>query len=387
MAHRWSWLLTAVRVSGLTLIVAGVVVVWVITLQPPLPEDVFSSWFNFLLPVAYLVPGVVLLLRRDWHQVGWLLCLFGLGAAFTIDWGDNGFEGDWVLLVQGLYQGSWFWFPMLALFVVFPGGLVAQTFRQRRLGRILLFVGALLVSVEVLVDQVGTIDARVPNPLGVGFIPHEVTEWTIAVLFIAMLVALGSLLQRYRTAAPVARHQYRWVLSALVIVVVGLVFGLVGSETSGIEDGPWWFPILFAFLFLPVSFMVAILRYRLYEIDRIVSRTVTYSLVVSLLVGMWAAVVTLISQALPIDNSVGVAAATLAAAAAFSPLRRRLQRWVDRRFNRSRFQSQVELDALSYRLRQVTDMDSIRSDIEAVVGRTLQPASVSIWVRGEVVDR
>jgi hypothetical protein len=140
-------------------------------------------------------------------------------------------------------------------------------------------------------------------------------------------------------------------------------------------------------LFLPVSFMVAILRYRLYEIDRIVSRTVTYSLVVSLLVGMWAALVTLIGQALPIDNSVGVAAATLAAAAAFSPLRRRIQGWVDRRFNRTRFQSQVELDALSSRLRQVTDMESIRTDIEAVVGRTMQPASVGIWVRGEVVDR
>lgn len=361
--------------------------VWVITLQPPLPEDVFGSWFNFLLPVAYLVPGVVLLLRRDWHEVGWLLCLFGLGAAFTIDWGDNGFDGEWILLIQGLYQGSWFWFPMLALFVVFPDGLVAQTRRQRRLGRILLFLGGLLVAVELLVDQVGTTEARVPNPLGIGFIPYEVTEWTIGVLFIAMLIALGSLIQRYRTADQVARHQYRWVLSALVLLVAGLLFGLVGSETSGVEDGPWWFPILFAFLFLPVSFMVAILRYRLYEIDRIVSRTVTYSLVLSLLVGLWAALVTLIGQALPIDNSVGVAAATLAAAAAFSPLRRRIQGWVDRRFNRTRFQAQVELDSLSSRLRQVTDIESIRTDIEAVVGRTMQPAGVGIWVRGEAVDR
>lgn len=380
-----SRLVATVRVAGLVVILASVVAAWTVMFRSQDQVDPFYVFFNFLLPVAYLVPGVVLLLRRDWHVVGWLLCLFGLGMAFVTysDWGDGALAGPWQVFFQDVIEGSLFWYPMLALLVVFPDGLGSLTPKQRRMGRLLLAMGGVAVVLELLAREMKAGARVVPNPLGIGFVPPRITDSpTISVVFVALLLALGGLVWRYRSAAPLARRQYRWVLSAIVFLVVSLIIGLVGSENFG-EDGPWWIPILFAYLFVPISFLVAILRYRLYEIDRLVSRTVTYSLVVALLVGLYAVLVGLASQVFPMANDVAVAAATLASAAAFAPLRRRVQRWVDRRFNRTRFDAQVELEVLASGLRGITDLETVKADMQAVVGRTLQPAALSVWVRGE----
>jgi hypothetical protein len=122
------------------------------------------------------------------------------------------------------------------------------------------------------------------------------------------------------------------------------------------------------------------LRYRLYEIDRIISRTLAYAIVTGLLVGVYAAVVLLATQVFQFHASVAVAASTLIAAALFNPLRRRVQRAVDRRFNRTRYDADQTVTAFAARLKDAVDLDSVRDDLAGVVQQALEPAHVSVWV-------
>jgi len=130
-----------------------------------------------------------------------------------------------------------------------------------------------------------------------------------------------------------------------------------------------------------VSIGVGILRYRLYDIDRIISRTLAYALVTGLLVGVYAGLVLLATEALRLSSSVSVAAATLAAAALFNPVRRRVQRAVDRRFNRARYDADRTIAAFSVRLKDAVDMTAVQADLAGVVRDTLRPAHVSIWIQ------
>jgi hypothetical protein len=131
---------------------------------------------------------------------------------------------------------------------------------------------------------------------------------------------------------------------------------------------------------LPASMAVAILRYRLYEIDRIISRTLAYAIVTGLLVGLYAGLVLLATHVLSFSSPVAVAASTLAAAALFSPLRRRVQQMVDRRFNRARYDADQTVTAFAARLKDAVDLDSVRDDLAGVVHQTLEPAHLSVWI-------
>jgi hypothetical protein len=132
---------------------------------------------------------------------------------------------------------------------------------------------------------------------------------------------------------------------------------------------------------LPIGIGVAILKYRLYEIDRLVSRTLSYAILTGLLVGVYLLCVTLTTRALPLSSPVGVAASTLAAAALFSPLRRRIQRIVDRRFNRARYDAESTVVAFTIRLQDAVDLDTVRNELLHVVGRAVEPSRASLWIR------
>jgi hypothetical protein len=139
--------------------------------------------------------------------------------------------------------------------------------------------------------------------------------------------------------------------------------------------------VAFGIVALPVCIGVAILKYRLYEIDRIISRTLSYAIVTGLLVGVYAGLVLLATQVLTVKSPVAVAAATLATAALFNPVRRRVQRIVDRRFNRARYDAERTIDAFAAGLQGAVDLDSVRDGLVGVVHRALEPAHVSVWVR------
>ena len=141
------------------------------------------------------------------------------------------------------------------------------------------------------------------------------------------------------------------------------------------------FVSFFATFALPVAMSVAILRYRLYEIDRIISRALAYAIVTGLLVGVYAGLVLLATQVLSFNTPVAVAASTLAAAALFNPLRRHVQRAVDRRFNRARYDADKTVAAFADRLKDAVDLDAVHDDLASLVHRTLEPAHVSVWIR------
>ena len=148
------------------------------------------------------------------------------------------------------------------------------------------------------------------------------------------------------------------------------------SVFLGSTFGVGWFGVAA----LPISMGVAILRYRLYDIDRIISRTLAYVIVTGLLVGVYAGLVLLATHVLSVHSTVAVAAATLAAAALFNPLRRRVQHVVDRRFNRARYDADRIVAAFASRLKDEVDLDSIRDDLAGAVQRALEPAHASVWI-------
>ena len=172
------------------------------------------------------------------------------------------------------------------------------------------------------------------------------------------------------------RLQLKWLATGAAVTLVVVVASLGFSSTSVVGE------ILgIGLAALPVGIGVGILKYRLYEIDRIISRTLAYAIVTSLLVGVYAGLVLLATQVLRFHSSVAVAVSTLAAAVLFSPLRRRVQHAVDRRFNRARYDADQTVTAFAARLKDAVDLDSVRDDLAAVVENALEPAHVSVWIR------
>jgi peptidoglycan/LPS O-acetylase OafA/YrhL len=202
-----------------------------------------------------------------------------------------------------------------------------------------------------------------------------------AVTVLGMVVAAGSLVIRFRRARGVERRQLRWVALAAGLVALGAAVALAGlaAGTSALLGSV---ATQFCVAVLPVAIGAAILRYRLYDLDRIISRALAYGLLTVLLGGGYAMVVLGLGQLLGRRSSlVVVAAATLLVAALFQPVRRRVQDLVDRRFDRRRYDAAQTIAAFSARLRQQVDLDSLTSELLAVVEQTMQPTQASLWLR------
>jgi hypothetical protein len=188
-----------------------------------------------------------------------------------------------------------------------------------------------------------------------------------------LLAGVVSLVVCFRCSGTEQRLQLKWFMYACA--VAGLVVFLASDLTN---DPLPAFEIVFPLI--PAALGIAILKYRLYDIDRIISRTLAYAIVTGLLVGLYAGLVLLATRLLGVTSPVAVAAATLAAAALFNPLRVRVQRVVDRRFNRARYDADQTVAAFAARLKDAVDLDSIRDDLSGVIHQTLEPSHISVWV-------
>ncbi|MGH8946161.1 MAG: hypothetical protein ACRDVL_08430, partial [Acidimicrobiia bacterium] len=226
--------------------------------------------------------------------------------------------------------------------------------------------------------------ASVDNPIGITGIPNPEQTATGAVFFGLLLIcavaALISLIIRYRRSGPVQRHQIKWVAFSLGLYFAFslVVDGLWGEVLGRPLVGYWvWVIQQLLWVLIPASIAVAILRYRLYEIDRIVSRTVSYAVIAVVLAAVYVGGVLSVQTVLPASDELAVAASTLVAAALFSPLRRRVQRWVDRRFNRSRYDAAEIVEAFSSRLRDAVDLSVVTRDLGMVVEETVAPATAA----------
>ena len=255
-------------------------------------------------------------------------------------------------------------------------------------------VVALLVGVAVgtigFVTQPGPIDAGPPygnlvNPLGVdqlGWIPMALFVFGAATNMLGAVAGVVAITVRFRRSRESEHQQLRWVVLGGCLTLVGIAASL-GSGGNNAREIALWIVMVAGITALPVCVGVAVLRYRLYDLGRLVSRTASYAVVTALLLGVYLTLVTTSTQLLPDGSSLAVAASTLAAAALFQPLRRRVQTLVDRRFNRARYDADRTAAAFTVQLRQEVDLDTVRSDLLTVVHQALEPSRATIWLRGD----
>jgi hypothetical protein len=198
-----------------------------------------------------------------------------------------------------------------------------------------------------------------------------------------LVLALSWVVRRivgYRHTTGVVRQQFKWLALGAVCLMISLVVSLITPSkqdfTSTVEN----VVTNIAALPFPLTVGIAVLRYRLYDIDRVISRTVSYALLTGVLIGFYVGMVAFATRVLPFSSPVAVAGSTLAAAAGFNPLRKRLQHGVDRRFNRARYDGDAIAAAFAERLRGTVELDAVREELIAVVRRTLEPSSASLWL-------
>jgi hypothetical protein len=240
----------------------------------------------------------------------------------------------------------------------------------------------LLVAVTLAPGSVEPYHQVVGGPFefgGLGGPLLVVNQLALAFTTLAVVVCAGSLVLRFRRAAGVERQQLRWVAVAAGLLVPAAGLALGGLAVGATAVVTWAISAWLAGL--PLAIGAAVLRYRLYDLDRIISRTLAYGLLTLLLGGGYAMAVLGLGQLLGQDSSLVVAGATLAVAAVFQPVRRRIQAVVDRRFNRRRHDAAETIQAFSGRLRDQVDLDTLSAELLAVVEETMQPNQASLWLR------
>ena len=387
------WVAGCVAAGSLALMAGGVILAYADRHLVPASvtswdvSDVFGDVVNMALPVM----SFILVSRRPGNRIGWLALAAGLTLGLRT-FADRYWQhalvaapGSWPAGPLALWVSTWIWAISLALvafsFLLFPTGRL----RSRRWRPGAWFVGAVFaLSTTALMVDATREWAHPFASLGQGLSPPVLASMAIGLLA-ALVVSGSAIVVRFARSAGEERLQLKWFAAAAVLVVATFIAMILTNSNSVAVV------ILnnLALLCLDAAVAIAVLKYRLYEIDRIISRTLAYTIVTGLLVGLYAGLVLLATHALSFSSPVAVAASTLAAAALFSPLRSRVQRVVDRRFNRARYDADEMVAAFAVRLKDAVDLDAVQADLASVVHRALQPAHVSIWINdpGKALDR
>jgi hypothetical protein len=368
---------------------AGLLVTLAVT--RPLTVGVLAEGAAYALafPLGYATIGLVLSLRRPANPIGWLYAASGLVWSLAVplrpwvDWLVRGGRPLPVAAKLGAALGEYGWAPAIALGVTLPFLLLPDGRLRSRRWRVVVvasLAGSALALVGGGLSPAPLTDTPMDNPFALAGMAGTVATVAGAVgtvLHTACLpVALVSLVLRFRASRGVERQQLRWVAAGAAGAVAGLLAGTVLPQQTVVSG------VLYAMvLCVPVAVAVAVLRYRLWDLDRLVSRTVTYATVTALLVVPYLLIVPAAGRLAQGSGSLAVAGATLAAAAAFSPLRRRVQDLVDRRFNRARYDAARTVEGFAARLRDQVDLDALSAELLAVVGQTMQPVEASLWLR------
>ena len=383
------------RAVGLVLLVALLVVGTLAAATDP---------FTLLFFASYAAVGAFLVHRRPRNTIGWLLV--GIGFAFigTTTRGSYDLDalgagtsttGEFVSAWIAGWAGSACFAGFAALAVLFPSGHLPGGRARRPAAALLAAAVAVLVLTATGPDTSfnpdgGVASILIPNRFGVlAWLPI----WSFVSVDLMMLpeivilaTAVVGLLARYRRAQGVLRLQLRWLVAAVTFVVVAVVFGLSTLLVFGVNIGGFaWIPVIVAYPTVPAAIGIAVLRYRLYEIDRIVSRTIGWVVVTVILAAVFGVVVVGLQVVLePVTgtNTLAVAASTLVAAALFQPLRGRVQRVVDRRFNRSRADAERAIGGFVARVRDEVDLAQLRTALAETADEAVRPVAATVWLRG-----
>ncbi len=351
--------------------------------------------------LAFPVAGLLIARRQPRNRIAWILlavgAVIGVGEASEpyADYGLNHGGGLPAAAYVAAISGG-LWVPAIGLLgtflvLLFPDGRLPSP-RWRPLARLSGVTIALAYATFTLAPgPLELNDSAVTNPLGIGLL-EPALKWlffALPVLPLCMLGCAAGLVVRFRRAAGVERLQLKWLAAAGSVVMssyLGLTILSYPYDRVGGAGSPLWLDVLqtavvYLFVLIPISIAVAVLRYGLYGLDRLISRTLSYVVISGTLLLTYLTGVTTVSRLTPNDSSIAVAASTLAVAALFQPLRRRVQARVDRRFNRARYDAERTLEGFRARLRDEVDLDLVRADLLGVVGETLQPESAGLWLR------
>jgi hypothetical protein len=394
-AHRTGWTAPAICLA----VFGGLALLSTVALVPmaALAHQNVNGAIALVIGIPAAAVGAVAARRLPRNPVAWLLLAIGLCLILATDGSDYALLAYRIghhhlpfgLLALWVNQ---LWGPGLLLLglvvLLFPDGTLASRPWRWALGAYCTIFGLELIALTVAtaqavsgpvvrVDPTGGLPAT-DNPHGWYSLAGHADMLVLLVFIVASIVRQAL---SWRRSTGERRQQLKWLASGAAFTV-GCAFL---AFPSGAQTGLWELLGLawFGFAALPVSIGVGILKYRLYEIDRIISRTLAYAIVTGLLIGVYAGLVLLATRVLTVHGTVAVAAATLAAAALFSPVRRRVQRVVDRRFNRARYDADRTLAAFSGRLNEALDLDSVRDDLAVTVQAALEPAHLSVWLAGD----
>lgn len=399
------------RITALaTLLLTADIATWVITgvlaaqfsNEPLRPADLAYVLSFLVFPVV----GWLVAVKLPGNPLGWIYLLFSLFGAFgtlaeglapMLAYAENLPAAAVLMLGGGWLYGLALLLILGPSVLLFPDGQLPG-----RRWRFVLWASAVLIVLSLVLPAFGVSTVcvepawekgvlagcarQVDNPLRLAVMERLNTiggPVVEALLALTVALSLAGLLVRYRRSAGDVRQQIKWVVFAAAAGIVPLILITLTRqllEFAGFEliDSA----LLLSFtIVLPVAIGVAIFRYRLYDIDRIISRTAAYAIVVGLLAAVFAASVALVRQLLPFRGEPGVVLSTLVVAALFDPLRRRVQNSVDRRFNRSKYDVQGVLDQLSDRLRDDVELALMQSALLEAALETMQPSHLSLWVR------
>jgi hypothetical protein len=349
--------------------------------------------------VSAATVGALVASRRPRHRVGWLLVALGLSlmaSGFAFSYTRYGLVARPGALpaadyLAGFANGAIFLYLSLTGFVLLlapTGTLPSPRWRWWATVQVAALVVAFLTSALAPMPLYPEYP-EIGNPLGVAALangPLTAAFPVGALLTLAGLMAGAvSLLSRFRRAHGLERLQLRWLAWGAALAAVALLVALTALVVEG-DSVVLQAAVGICVALLPLATGAAILQYRLYDLDRIISRTLAYGLLTLLLGGGYAAVVLGLGQLLGRDSSLVVAAATLAVAAVFQPARRRIQQAVDRRFNRRRHDAAETVQAFSDRLRDQVDLDTLTVELLAVVDQTMQPTQASLWLRPQALS-
>jgi hypothetical protein len=396
-AERWSrrpsaWIAIGVLVASLAMIAFNLAsLVLPGSAAMPNRPDIFSFLAVISTFIALPTVGAILAILRPSNPIGWLFLVSGAGIIVGIF--SSEYVGRAIYLGASLpsvefvdWLSSWamplsvglmvIWIPLL-----FPDGHLPGP-RWRPVA----WVAAATVVASTVAQALASgpgYAGLLANPIGIGgpigdALTTISSNATFPLIALLGILSLASLVIRFRRARDVERQQLKWFLLAVGFLIAAVVIAFATELEAA------WYALLFGLAMLPVAAGVAVLRYRLYDIDRIISRSLSYATVTAVLAVVFVGGILLFQAILsPMlrGNAVAVAASTLIVAALFQPLRRRVQTRVDRRFNRARYDAERTVAAFSVRLRDDVDLESLRRDVQGVVEQTVAPASISLWMR------
>jgi hypothetical protein len=373
------WVLCWISVG---LLMSGIV--WRIAFPDAADDGAFYVAVSVLGFLLVPLVGALIATRLPTNAYGWVWCALGLDyglLAFSDGLGRTGAVPSWFTGMLAFSAYVAFLCLLVFLVLLFPTGqLPGRRWRWPAWGAVVvagLGILGLPFSPSMLDNH--------PTPWALGGRAGEILDDLLrpglTLQFLFVVLAAGSVLVRFRRAGPAERQQLKWFLLAAALIAASIVWDVLG----GAVNGPVWAIVdAITFALLPVAVAIAVLRYRLYELDRIVSRTVSYGLLSASLIGLYLVVVAVLRPLLePLtgSSSLAVAASTLAVAAAFNPVRRRLQSAVDRRFDRGRYDAARAVQAFAARLRTQVDLDQVTEGLRDTVAATVAPTRVAVWLR------